>query len=517
MSVSLEIVPLSSTLDMLGEPKRSSAYSLSGHISIIAKPGSSFFDSRRTVRLLLESLTVTFEGQSELLTPATGYSGFRICSISSELIQSDDTEISNEGHEDDKQMCAWNVVFNIPIPGWLPASSTFGDTSTGATGVRYYLLATARFRNLDDRAQSSFSLMQLCSPMLPKTRVVSASPHGIVLNRTYPVPGRSSPTSGFPLTPFHVQGFGAGPDHDNSRIPPAVLKELQVVVTAPEHINLEHETPIPFKILFRVNNLPDEERNRLRIVLFSVEIEQVEQFRNDPSPHYLARYPLLPAHEQWPLKPLPCQHPLATLYDMDLALRPGSSTSRVFSLLPFSHSGRFVLKGDGYVFRSNQNAPTDDKAWYTVDTTLPFTRVSDVQSRHKEHGEHWAGEEVIRETYEGPHLTVTHRLSVSVTCTYDRDHPGPDGQASRIQENLRFAVPLSFVHVHESPSNHPFGASPNPTDNCTTRMLSSPSTASLYTSTASLPAYSQLFHTNGTRRLDFDEPLPLYVPPDDSK
>ena len=116
MALNIAVHPLTPTLDMYGEsdsryrlfvmyfkltflihPISSSAYSLSGHVSISVSSPQSLFNHRSTVRLLLESLSLTFEGQSEVYAPCIGYSSLRLCSVTRELLApSKPTELSNE-------------------------------------------------------------------------------------------------------------------------------------------------------------------------------------------------------------------------------------------------------------------------------------------------------------------------------------------------------------------------------------------------------------------------------------
>jgi len=121
MSLALTILPLSNDLHMYGDLDAgyllsypsliqalispSSAYSLSGHISLSVTSPYSFFEARKTARLLLQSLSLTFEGQSEIFNSSTGYSSLRLCSITRELAPSDPIELSNEGHEEDADPC----------------------------------------------------------------------------------------------------------------------------------------------------------------------------------------------------------------------------------------------------------------------------------------------------------------------------------------------------------------------------------------------------------------------------
>ena len=94
---------------------RSSAYSLSGHISISVSSPYSLFEPRRPARLLLQSVTLTFEGQSEVITPTGGYSGLRLCTITRELTPSTLIEISNEGHENSSDPCACLFFYAVAL------------------------------------------------------------------------------------------------------------------------------------------------------------------------------------------------------------------------------------------------------------------------------------------------------------------------------------------------------------------------------------------------------------------
>ena len=113
MALSIAVHPLTPTLDMYGESDSkyglftldliflihalsSSAYSLSGHVSISISSSHSLFKHRSAVRLLLQSLSLTFEGQSEVYTPSIGYSSLRLCSVTRELGPSKPTELSSE-------------------------------------------------------------------------------------------------------------------------------------------------------------------------------------------------------------------------------------------------------------------------------------------------------------------------------------------------------------------------------------------------------------------------------------
>ena len=128
--------------------------------------------------LLLQSLTVTFEGQSEVIIQDIGYAPIRLCSVTRELAPSEPPDLSNDGHEDSDKPCTWNIVFNLPVPGWLPATSAFA-----VAGTRYSLFATAFFVNMDDNSDRMWSFSTLCSLFRPKTRVIHAPKCSITLRR----------------------------------------------------------------------------------------------------------------------------------------------------------------------------------------------------------------------------------------------------------------------------------------------------------------------------------------------
>ena len=65
----------------------------------------SLFERRRTARLLLQSVSLTFEGQSEVLAPKIGYTSLRLCSITRELVASEPVLLSNEGREESDEAC----------------------------------------------------------------------------------------------------------------------------------------------------------------------------------------------------------------------------------------------------------------------------------------------------------------------------------------------------------------------------------------------------------------------------
>ena len=80
---------------------RSAAYSLSGQVAVTLVPSSSWFCDAPPVdeRFFLESLVLTFEGQSELVTSQTGHASCRLIEFSEELITNGPIEIHHNWDE----------------------------------------------------------------------------------------------------------------------------------------------------------------------------------------------------------------------------------------------------------------------------------------------------------------------------------------------------------------------------------------------------------------------------------
>jgi len=173
-----------------------------------------------------------------------------------------------------------NVIFYIPVPGWLPTTSTYGDKGADGVGTRYALYATATFVYLEDGNCSIFS--SFCSPFRSRTRTINAQRHPTILTRFVEVPSApsSASTSVFPMTLFIVD---AQPGQDSietdaKAIPPEILKKVEVIASIPDAVTME-ETSIPFTLRLRGNELNDSQRERLRISDFTVDVEQIETFR----------------------------------------------------------------------------------------------------------------------------------------------------------------------------------------------------------------------------------------------
>ncbi|KAK0463895.1 uncharacterized protein EV420DRAFT_1113295 [Desarmillaria tabescens] len=496
MPVSIDIVTLAPTLDMYGDPDSSSAYSLSGHVTVSLHSSNSIFERRRTTSFLLQSLELTFEGQSEIVAPDIGYTGVRLCSITRQLAPSESLELSNEGQEESHAPCRWNVVFNIPIPGWLPASSQYGTEDMGTT---YALYATAKFLDLDNT--SPWSLSALCAPFRSREREVHAEK--IVPLRRF-VDSQFLDSTEVPRTTFLVNSKRTPPknNEDRPRIPQEIVSKLQILASIPEYVDV-NEDAVDLTLRMRAHGLEEEQCKKLQLSAFAVNVLQREKYRYRPSAEYRRRFPLPSDSEQPPNIPLRSCHRLGYLYDgfYSPPINSDAAHIRTASLLPSEENGEYILGDHNYVFA--HNAPGETPIWYTLQTSIPF--ISDPDIKQDESSD-WIGPPCLRPTGSSPLLTLRHEVCISLMITYDL----PD-QNQQATETLTFAIPLRFAHVPPPP---PPSAHSSPLPVLSQSMIipsaeSLPAISSGYSETV-LPAYSQLFYSNGDRKLD-STPLPLYT------
>ncbi|KAG2020052.1 hypothetical protein CC2G_005437 [Coprinopsis cinerea AmutBmut pab1-1] len=474
------------TLDMYGSPDPNSAYSLSGVVSIAVSSPYSIFEGRKTARLLLQSLSITFEGQSEIYTPNTGYSSVRLCSITRELAPEEPVELSNEGHEDDELPCKWDVVFNLATPGWLPASTYMGIEDIG---IRYGLYATAKFINLETEQPTTFSLASLCTPFRSRIRSAESS-RPITVRRFVLPPHIEQPEPTF--INYLVKSRTASRDDAKAGIPAEILSKIQVLASVPETVSTE-ETIMPVTIRLRTKDLESVECKRLQVTEIGIDMIQQERCRHRPSSSYLARYPLPPREMQPPNLPLRDPHPMSNIYDVGLYVTKEHSESvcRSFTLLPAGESGKYKLADNNYAF-ANDADQGSNPTWFTMETRVPFCHVS--RAKNDIEVEEWAGPAVIRPSSSSPLFSISHEISLSLTFTYDMP-----GSTEKAKERLNFAVPVCFGQYLPSSASIP--GSPQ-VEGRNGRSASS----------LTLPPYSQLYDSNGERKIDYSIPLPRYTP-----
>ncbi|KAJ7724483.1 hypothetical protein DFH07DRAFT_264874 [Mycena maculata] len=495
MSVSIDIVPLTPALDMYGEPDKSSAFSLSGVVSIALTSPHSVFERRRPARVILQSVLLTFHGQTEVITTTLGYSPLSLCSISRELAPSAPLELTNEGHEETDEPSRWNIVFDLPIPGWLPASHDFAPGDFGAQ-TRYFLHAAVRFVVVEDQRGTSSFFTTFCSPFRSRDRSIET--HKTITLRRFVEPPMDEATPpetiNYLLSP-PIQSFDKG-----FQIPLNVLSKIQVLASVPKYVDV-CEDHLPFTLRLRTKDLEDADCRRLQITNFKVDVVQEEKCRRSTrSSEYQARYPVPSQSSQPPNKPLFNAHHLSDMYWLGLYAPPDSKAKGMTSftsLLPPGEPGVYHLCGDHHIFA--EDAVKDTATWYTLETSISFVHVLPPLSE----GTDWEGALRVRPSAQGPLYDVSHSLKLTVCCTYSM--PDSDKVATA---DMTFCVPLAFGRI----------APPLPSRDILPALLHSmlpdgayPPLPSLLPFAANLPAYSQLFDSQGNRKMDAT-PLPLYTP-----
>ena len=212
---------------------------------------------------------------------------------------------------------------------------------------------------------------------------------------------------------------------------------------------------------------------------------------------------------QPPNVPLLDPHPIGYIYDTGLfaSNQPSECAQcRTFSLLPAEEGGKYKLDDHNYVFASDAT-PGALQTWYTMDMTLPFVQHStsrwgkydSVEAEHE--ALEWAGPKELRPTSTSPLYSVTHEVSISLTCTYDLK--GKDGPVAR--ERLSFKVPLAFGQVAPRLVWAPVLVD---TSENAPMVTAAPGSSGA----TNLPAYTELYDADGERRVDYSTPLPLYTP-----
>jgi hypothetical protein len=253
----------------------SSAYSLSGHVSIVLRP-SKF--RRTTARYLLQSLAITFDGQTELVTPDTGYTPYRICSVTKELAPQNPLFELDESSEGSGKPCVWNVVFDLAIPGWLP-SSTLEDSENAPIAIRYALHATATFVTPEQAPSTSYfacftsSISKTFFPSLsPSPRTVRAKWCDVDIARVM-----APPNSPIPRVSYTIDSNLTGEDAAGN-IPSDVLSKIAITASVPEYVDMESNS-FELRLRMRTSGLEPLHCKRLRLTNFMVEVDQFEKYR----------------------------------------------------------------------------------------------------------------------------------------------------------------------------------------------------------------------------------------------
>lgn len=346
--------------------------------------------STRPHSILLTSLLLTFEGKSEHACSQIGYSAARLCKVESELVTQPIT-ISTEGG----QSAEFAVIFDLTVPGWLPATSTTRH-GTAVVSNSYSLFATATYRMQVDAG----FLWSLCLPSLTRTAKALAPRLGIdvVRHRIAPPVSDAGVLAPFPSTTFAVTAK-AGP---GSPIPNEVVSTMQILVSVPEFISIS-DTNISISLKARCAS-PGLSASQI-----NVEISQLETIHRTPDDSYTSRFPLPSA--QPPHIPLLHQHPLNGLRTFSGQLEDLEPVMKTRSLLHPEVPSRFKLEesGEGSTFTFNPD-------WSKIDLKVGIA----------------PGDLLPR--LDSPFLQVRHMLRVAMHVDYNGG-----------EDFVQFALPLDFV------------------------------------------------------------------------
>lgn len=165
----------------------------------------------------------------------------------------------------------WNIVFNIPLPGWLPATSFIGPEDVG---IRYTLFARARCINLDE-GPNNWGFTSFCNVFRSRVRSAGAQ-KAINIQRFISSPSAHVITP--PLINYLVNSALRARTEREMAIPVEVLSKIQVLASVPEYINLEDDI-IPLTIRMRTKGLDEDTCKRLQVKELTVDIVQKEKCR----------------------------------------------------------------------------------------------------------------------------------------------------------------------------------------------------------------------------------------------
>jgi hypothetical protein len=168
-------------------------------------------------------------------------------------------------------------VFNIPVPGWLPPSASFGVDDIGNG---YALYATAKVINLGtENLQNATWLDTLCSPFRSRQWQVDATPKPIRLTRFARIPSTGPPPP-VPTSTYFVRPKCAPTDSpEEARIPGEVLDKIQILTSVPDYLDMDEAEPMPLTLRLRTKSLDTAHCSKLRMTGFQIKLVQKDKCR----------------------------------------------------------------------------------------------------------------------------------------------------------------------------------------------------------------------------------------------
>lgn len=427
----------------------------------------------------MSSLELTFEGKSEFISGPSGYVAARIISVTKELLpDGHPIELTNEGLEDGAEPSTWQVIFNLALPGWLPASTIFGEDDVSS--VSYSLFARATYSHIEDDHTSlalswkPWKLASLCTAALRmRNKTACAKPVPVFVNRF------SAHAPSFAHYSVRMKAPEGTPE--SNAVPAAVLTNIQVMASIPTHVSTT-ASGIPVSLRIRSTNGP-EVTARLRINSFHVDLEQHEKYQTLRSQSYASAFPIPRSAQQPPSRPLLDPHPLETLYSLGLMCTPESVDNqmayRTWSIVPDNQPLLFRLHehavdsdddddenpataSSGRIVQDSasltpQGLVLENDGWHKISVSMPFVpapiastsaqtffddddfaspganyyasdRMCRPEKGLKESESHVA-RRILRPSFDSPFFKVRHEVRIAVTCSYRESADGPEYQS----------------------------------------------------------------------------------------
>lgn len=379
MPLSLEIVPITDRLYMYGSQDteyvnqhcnrstpltsslvHSASYSLSGQVVLtMTPPRSAFSFAAARQPALLTSLTVTFEGKQEHFSETAGYTARRLCQTSQTLVVPSNP-IAVPSTSDHRIA----IVFDLAVPGWLPATLTSKHSTTASTS--YAIYATATYAS--DEYPAVFSI--------GRQKSAHAQPVQISVKRNR--------TTSAPKSCTYSVAPGVK-EPSTSRIPPHIASGILAKIHIPSYLNIADQ-----KFDLRVEL--GSEAPGVSVHEFTVKLAQRLTYFTSPNP--ACTLPLPPPSQQPPKVPLLSTHELMLLAHHGISFQPDLSRMEADDVTHPEHAHTFLME--------------EGEAGHSLETTPSVITVPIHLNRRAAHAD-----------YTSPFLDVSHFLQVNFVVSYN--------------------------------------------------------------------------------------------------
>ena len=298
---------------------------------------------------LLTSLTVTFEGKQEHFAPNLGYTARRLCQTSQTLVVPSNP-IAVPSTSDHKIA----IVFDLAVPGWLPATQTSEHSTTASTS--YAIYATATYTS--DEYSAVFTSGRQKSAHAQPVQI------SVKRNRTTSAPK--------PCTYSVAPGVK---EPSTSSIPQNVASGILAKIHIPSYLNIADQ-----KFDLRVEM--GSSAPGVSVHEFSVKLAQRSTYFT--SPNSACTLPLPPASQQPPKLPLLSTHELMILAQHGISFLPDLARMEADNVTHPEHPHTFLMS-EGDVGHSLESTPSTitvpihlDRKVANADYTSPFLDISHV-------------------------------------------------------------------------------------------------------------------------------------------